>query len=129
MSTITGATNAYRDLPFPFSVAASAAIGLAGLVNVNKIRSQQMPQFHDGITDVPREGSYLLAQGERVLSSQLNSDLKEDLKNRKQSGGEGGETIINLTIPDTGNYNAVDQWYEDNADRIVNHVKYAMNRP
>ena len=130
MNTAQAVSNALANIPTPFNIPAAIAIGAAGLVQVNNIKRQKMPQFHDGITDVPRSGSYLLDQGERVLSSKLNADLKEDLARRNNgSSGDSQPTNINLTLPDTANYNAVEQWYEDNSDRIVAHVQYAMNRP
>ena len=127
MNTYTAATNALATVPVPFNYAAAAAITAAGLVNVAQIRAQQPPQAHDGIDYVPREGTYLLDKGERVLDSRLNADLKNDLKNRSQGGQ--GDMHINLTIPDTGNYNAMEQWYEDNSDRILEHFRYASDRP
>ena len=91
MSTYTAAANAYAQVPFPYNIVASALITAAGLVKVRNIKDQQMPQFHDGISNVPREGSYLLAQGERVVGSQLNADLTADLKRRNN----GGDTNTN----------------------------------
>lgn len=128
MSTYEAATNAFAQVPYPFNYAASATIAAAGFVNVRNIASQAMPQFHDGITDVPREGSYLLAQGERVLSKQLNEDLKLDLKNRRDNPVNSQAVAINLTLPDTGSYSATDQWYQDNRDNLVNDVRYAMSQ-
>jgi len=128
MNTYAAANNALASLPPPFNFAAAGLVTAAGLVNVRNIKSQQMPQFHDGISTVERTGSYLLQGGERVMTEKLNKDLKDDLKRRKE-GGSGGDTSINLTLPDSSGYNATERWYEDNADRIVNHIKYAMNRP
>ncbi len=128
MSTYTAAANAFRDVPYPFNIAASGLIAAAGFVQVRNIKNQQMPQFHDGISTVERGGSYLLQGGERVMTEKLNADLKEDLKRRKQGGGNG-DTSISLTIPDTGNYNATEQWYENNREFIVNDIKYALSRP
>lgn len=76
-------------------VAAAAAIAL-GIANVNKIKGQQMAgQAHDGMTNVPREGTYLLDKGERVLSPNQNTDLEKFM----EGGSSGGPmTINNLTI-------------------------------
>lgn len=41
---------------------------------------------HDGIDSVPREGTWLLDKGERVVDQRTNADLKDFLS----SGGEGG---------------------------------------
>lgn len=129
MSTYTAAANAMAQVAYPYNFVAAATVAAAGFVQVRNIKNQKMPQFHDGIDYVPREGSYLLDKGERVLDSRLNADLKEDLKRRNSGSGGDGDVAISLMIPDTGNYNAMDQWYQDNSDAIVEHVKYAMNRP
>jgi len=50
---------------------------------------------HDGLTDVPREGTFLLDKGERVLSPNQNQDLTNFL----QGGGAAGNvTIENIDI-------------------------------
>lgn len=66
------------------SVAASAGIsstvalaqGLAGMA-------------HDGISEVPREGTWLLDKGERVLSAKQNADLKDFMNG-------GGASVTNV---------------------------------
>ena len=47
---------------------------------------------HDGIDYVPREGTWLLDRGERVVDSRTNEDLKTFLS---QSGGNQGNTASN----------------------------------
>ena len=42
---------------------------------------------HDGIDNVPREGTWLLDRGERVVDSRTNADLKNYLNSNRQSGG------------------------------------------
>jgi tape measure domain-containing protein len=49
---------------------------------------------HDGIDEIPREGTWLLDKGERVVDSRTNSDLKNAL-NKGEVGGEGG---INVNV-------------------------------
>lgn len=136
MNTIDGAMGAYKALagiPYvgPFlGAAAAATVAAAGAAQVSKIKAQKMPQAHDGIDYVPREGTFLLSQGERVLSPQLNADLTEDLAKRRQKQDEGEQGVnVNLTLPDVAGYSAIEQWYEDNSDRIVAHIQYAMARP
>ena len=129
MNTSQAVMNALANIPPPYNIAAAAAIGVSGVVQLSNIKNQKMPQAHDGIDYVPREGTFLLSQGERVLSPSLNADLTADLARRNQNQNGGGETNVNLTLPDTGSYNAIEQWYEDNSDRIAAHVRYAMDRP
>lgn len=51
---------------------------------------------HDGLDNIPREGTWLLDKGERVLSPRQNADLTEYLK-REQSGG-GTSSVVNVTV-------------------------------
>lgn len=56
-------------------------------------------QAHDGLDMVPRDGTYLLEKGERVVKKEDNQDLKKLLK----SGSAGGYAInINTTINASG---------------------------
>jgi len=129
INTYAAASNALaQPYPAPIPQIMAAAITAAGFVNVRNIKNQPMPQFHDGITTVPREGTYLLDQGERVVSSKLNADLKADIASRKNGNNGSGDTSINLTIPDTGSYNATEQWYEDNRNSIISDIRYGMER-
>lgn len=110
MNTYQSATLALANIPPPFGQIAAGINIAAGLANVAQIRAQQMPQFHDGIDFVPRTGSYLIEKGERVVDSRLNADLRSYLSNQASSGNKGD---IYLQIPDTGSYNATEQWFED----------------
>jgi len=51
---------------------------------------------HGGLEDVPREGTFLLNKGERVLSPNQNSDLTNFLGSN--DGGGGGINIENLNV-------------------------------
>lgn len=50
--------------------------------------------FHGGTDYVPKESSYLLDKGERVLSPRQNTDLTRYLNNQKQGNGGGGNVNI-----------------------------------
>ena len=51
---------------------------------------------HDGIDNIPKEGTWLLDKGERVVDSRTNSDLKNYLANGGGSGG--GDVYYTQTI-------------------------------
>lgn len=54
---------------------------------------------HDGISTVPREGTWLLDKGERVLSSQQNADLSSFLsKQNNNQEQQGPAKVINMNI-------------------------------
>jgi len=106
INTYTSATGAYASASaIPVvgwilgPIAAAAAIAL-GMQNVAQIRSQQMGQAHAGMTNVPREGSYLLDKGERVIQPEQNRDLTRFLSsmdngNRNDTTDRGtGPTIV-----------------------------------
>jgi tape measure domain-containing protein len=64
---------------------------------------------HDGIDEIPREGTWLLDKGERVVDSRTNSDLKNAL-NKGEVGGEGG---INVVVHNTFEGNASNGDFDD----------------
>lgn len=47
---------------------------------------------HDGIDNIPREGTWLLDRGERVVDRRTNSDLKDYLADRNK---QGAQIVIN----------------------------------
>ena len=51
---------------------------------------------HDGIDHVPREGTWLLDEGERVVDRRTNADLRNYLADQKS--GTGGDVKISQTI-------------------------------
>lgn len=67
-----------------------AAVAAAGAGLVSNIMAVGMA--HDGIDNVPKEGTWLLDKGERVVDKRTNGDLKDFLA----SGGSGGP--VNITI-------------------------------
>lgn len=52
---------------------------------------------HDGIDNIPSEGTWLLDKGERVVDSRTNADLKDYLKQSKGSAG-GINIVINNNV-------------------------------
>ncbi|MFW2042302.1 tape measure protein [Acinetobacter sp. ULE_I001] len=53
---------------------------------------------HDGIANVPEEGTWLLSKGERVLNPKDNKALTNMINN----GGGGGDVTIQVNITDSG---------------------------
>ncbi|MHA6196824.1 tape measure protein [Pseudomonas wadenswilerensis] len=72
-----------------FAAAAATAPMVAGVAS-----AAMMGMAHDGIDTIPREGTWLLDGGERVLSPNQNRDLTRYLSSANDSGfGTGGLTI------------------------------------
>lgn len=51
---------------------------------------------HDGIDNIPKEGTWLLDKGERVVDSRTNADLKDMIANQKNGGGVTIHNNINI---------------------------------
>ena len=83
-----------------------AAIAAAGGALVSSIASATLTGMaHDGISNVPQEGTWLLQKGERVLSPQQNADFTNFLRGGSYgAGGTGGSNVtINQTLVMNGN--------------------------
>lgn len=65
-----------------------------GYANVGLIAAQTIQGMaHNGIDNIPREGTWLLDGGERVLNPQQNKDLTNYLNNRQNGSNEGNVQI------------------------------------
>lgn len=65
-----------------------------GYANVGLIAAQTIQGMaHNGIDNIPREGTWLLDGGERVLNPQQNKDLTNYLNNRQNGASEGNVQI------------------------------------
>ena len=58
-----------------------------------------MGMAHDGIDNIPKEGTWLLDKGERVVDSRTNADLKGMIANQKNGGGD---VNISVQVTDSG---------------------------
>lgn len=73
--------------------AASIVLGM-GMANVGMIAGQTIAGMaHNGIDNIPKEGTWLLDGGERVLNPQQNKDLTNYLNNRQNGSSEGNVQI------------------------------------
>lgn len=66
---------------FPLNVVMPALAAAAGAVEIATISTQQPPAAHGGLDFVPKEQTFLLDKGERVLSPRQNKDLTGALAN------------------------------------------------
>jgi hypothetical protein len=99
MSTWEAAANALATVPYPYNIAAAAAIVVQGFMYVANIVKTDTNVAHGGLEYVPAEQTYLLAKGERVLSPMQNVELMEYLESVKMGNpGGGGFTVQNLNV-------------------------------
>lgn len=110
MSMWTGASKAL-ELPFPANLAAAAGVIATGMGFVSGIRGASYGMAHGGLDYVPREQTYLLDKGERVLSPNQNADLKEFMK-----GGGGNVTVAEMHFHVLENATNVDAMLQMDAD-------------
>ena len=93
INTEVGATAALKVDPTGFMSMMTRGLGYA---SVGLIASQTIAGMaHDGIDNIPKEGTWLLDKGERVVDSRTNSDLKNYLA---EGGGGSGDVHISQSI-------------------------------
>jgi tape measure domain-containing protein len=86
-----------------------AAVAAAGAGLVQQVMGASMQGMaHDGIDSIPREGTWLLDKGERVVDARTNGDLKNFLSGSggSSAGGPSGGQTVNQTFNITGNTDA-----------------------
>lgn len=124
--------------PFPYNLAAMASVAAstAGIIsNITSVAGV----FHGGTDYVPKEASYLLDEGERVLSPRQNQDLTSFLANRETPQAAGG-IVINNNTPmqvraekreDGKTYvtiDQLDQWFESSVQNPNSKASKAMQQ-
>lgn len=87
---IINAQIAAAKAPAEMTVLGGIAVGkvllAAGYANAGMVMGMSLAGMaHDGIDDIPREGTWLLDKGERVVDSRTNSDLKNYLSSQNYS--------------------------------------------
>lgn len=100
INTELGATRALAEGGMIMGVPAATMVRAMGYASVGLIASQTIAGMaHDGIDNIPREGTWLLDKGERVVDSRTNADLKGMIANQKNGGGN---VEINVHVTDSG---------------------------
>ena len=97
INTELGATAALKVDPTGFMSMMTRGIGYAsvGLIAAQTISGMA----HDGIDNIPKEGTWLLDKGERVVDSRTNADLKGMIANQKNGSGD---VNISVQVNDSG---------------------------
>ncbi|MEI4766569.1 transglycosylase SLT domain-containing protein [Acinetobacter nosocomialis] len=93
VNTEEGATKALAQGGAYGSVLAGV-VRATGYASVGIMAAQTIQGMaHNGIDNIPREGTWLLDGGERVLNPQQNKDLTNYLNNRQNGSNEGNVQI------------------------------------
>lgn len=87
--------------PPPIGLGPVAGAPLSSLIKINGYMSAGIiagqtiaGMAHDGIDNIPKEGTWLLDKGERVVDSRTNADLKNMI-----ASNNGGGPQININVP------------------------------
>ena len=125
ISTELAATRALELGPI-LGIPASTLVRGMGYASVGLIAGQTIAGMaHDGIDNIPKEGTWLLDKGERVVDSRTNADLTNYLASQPQqnssSNGMEGLTIINQIEQD----DLVGKYMQGPAGRqiVLNQIK------
>jgi hypothetical protein len=133
-STQTGAIKAYQamaGIPFigpALGAAAAAAVIAYGGARLGITQALGLNIAHGGLDYVPKEQTYLLDRGERVLSPNQNRDVTDFIK----SGGGGGVTInspvFNLFTPQPVENMTRNDWIDLAQDEIIPALTYLSGK-
>ena len=89
INTEVAATKAMAEGGYVAGIPMATAIRALGYASVGMIAAQTISGMaHDGIDNIPKEGTWLLDKGERVVDSRTNADLKGMIANQKNGGGD-----------------------------------------
>ncbi|MFK5199232.1 hypothetical protein ACI3PD_11290, partial [Glaesserella parasuis] len=90
--------------PFPANIAAMATVASETASIISTIQSVSLSGMaHSGIDNIPKEGTWLLDRGERVVDSRTNQDLKAFLANQGNRNQASGKSSVNVQIINNGN--------------------------
>lgn len=78
----------------PVMAGAAVALQMAQAATLGSVTLSGMA--HDGIDNVPKEGTWLLDKGERVVDSRTNADLKGYLQDARSQNASGANIVINV---------------------------------
>jgi hypothetical protein len=109
VSTEQAATDALAAFPGPAGLAMSNVVRGLGYASIGVVTGQALAGMaHDGIDNIPTEGTWLLQKNERVVDSRTNSDLKQYLASSSGNHSSSGGMVVNL-IEDASRAGTVDQ--------------------
>jgi tape measure domain-containing protein len=130
MNTQIAAAKAPAELMFVAGIPMSAAILAAGYANAGMVAGMTLAGMaHDGIDSIPREGTWLLQKGERVVDGRTNQDLKQFLSNTPDAANQSQSAPqINITINGDGSGGTVEsaQDYEAMGQALLVTVRAEM---
>ena len=104
------------------AAALAATEGMAALATA-AASSSLAGMAHDGMDYIPREGTWLLDKGERVVDRRTNEDLKGFLSNPEKGGNKSGGIIINvINNGEPANAEYSEEYEDDFGNRVVDVI-------
>ncbi|OTU39428.1 transglycosylase SLT domain-containing protein [Acinetobacter nosocomialis] len=123
VNTEEGATKALAQGGAYGSVLAGV-VRATGYASVGIMAAQTIQGMaHNGIDNIPREGTWLLDGGERVLNPQQNKDLTNYLNNRQNGASEGNVQISQQITFADGSASVNTQGQKQIAESLNNAMK------
>ncbi|WP_296277709.1 transglycosylase SLT domain-containing protein [uncultured Acinetobacter sp.] len=100
MNGYTAISAAWASAPFPYNLPAVAMATMeTGVLQAAISAVSPVGMAHDGIDNIPREGTWLLDGGERVLNPNQNKDLTRYLsESRSNQNSQPSQVTVNPQI-------------------------------
>jgi len=96
MNGYTAISAAWASAPFPYNLPAVAMATMeTGVLQAAISAVSPVGIAHDGIDNIPKEGTWLLDGGERVLNPNQNKDLTNYLSQAQTNGGQQSQVNLN----------------------------------
>jgi len=132
MNAQIAAAKAPAELTILGGIPIGTALLAAGYANAGMVAGMTLAGMaHDGIDSIPREGTWLLQKGERVVDGRTNQDLKQFLSNTPDAANQSQSAPqINITINGDGSGGTVEsaQDYEAMGQALLATVRAEMPR-
>lgn len=110
----------------PVAAGAAVALQLAQAATIGSVSYNPAGMAHDGIDNIPKEGTWLLDKGERVLSPRQNKDFTDFMSGQKQAPSAPSEQY-NITIQALDG-KSVERMLKKNNRHVAGSMKgYARN--
>ncbi len=130
MNAQIAAAKAPAELTVLGGIPVGTALLAAGYANAGMVAGMTLAGMaHDGIDSIPKEDTWLLQKGERVVDGRTNKDLKDFLNRSPVSTSQpNAAPQINITIKSDGSEGSADstQGYEALGQALLATVRAEM---
>lgn len=123
INTYEAVTKTMASVPYPFNIPLAAAQGIAGMAQVQGIRSQQMSGAREFGGPVVKDRSYLVGErGPEVFTPGATGHITAN----KDLGGSGGSKVVNFNISAL-DPTSIEEMLINNKQAVYNALIGAMN--